>query len=360
MGLQRRALPLQLEDGDAPVGYGALMMDARTCILKNPQVAALIVLAFLVSCFFLLQGGTASCAIMTTDHAMQQPKDADEETTPHHCQIIYVVGIEGSQHHGTTEVITKFASRQIDENGEPFQVKGRESIRDIVNWHHLTGQVDVVPYEKRQETMDQLCPNDGRRHVLIEDNSFPSGYDRRSEWKMMTPQEIAAQLHEDPHPVDLLEFANQFSPFAQIRFVVLHRPYINTVVSRIKFDKTTDVHAHVVSGNLIYLESILRHQPSESVPPFIVLCVSQLSESESNNQQQGEKTPRGKNLKNLANLMQWPQTDCPECFDEWRDSKKVPMDEVSLEDYQFLLDEREKLKDIWPPVPDEDKADCPL
>jgi hypothetical protein len=49
-------------------------------------------------------------------------------------------------------------------------------------------------------------------------------------------EEIATMLKARPNAVDLKDFSCTFVPFADVTLVVLHRPYLNTVVPHPEFD----------------------------------------------------------------------------------------------------------------------------
>ena len=280
------------------------------------------------------------------------------------CQIIYVVGVEGSAHHGASEVIASFAKRQVDGEGKDYVVHFRNDyFREVIDW--LNGKnVKKVAKQVRRDHMHQLC-NDGRRHVIIEDNSFPSGSSVRGQWKNMTATEIASSLKKHPHPIDLKAFAQDFSPFADVRYVVLHRPFINTVVAHHDFGGN---HATVIRGNLMYLAELLRGsgkggKRAVGGAPWTLLCVDQLSNSRNSKVDGATATPRERILADLSHFLRWHHPDCPRCFAEWKDSTKDPEIILGQDGLKSMKDEREKLMGIWPPTLVEEgtlQQDCPL
>ena len=79
--------------------------------------------------------------------------------------------------------------------------------------------------------MAESCSKDGRKHVLIEWASFPSGQEDNPrkyrvhcnhEWLTMSPEEIADTEEALSHPTNMNAFYQSYSPYVDIKFIVLH------------------------------------------------------------------------------------------------------------------------------------------
>eukprot|EP00985_Skeletonema_marinoi_P028863 scaffold26193_cov153-Skeletonema_marinoi.AAC.2 len=113
-----------------------------------------------------------------------------------------------------------------------------------------------------QSVVSTMCPNDGRRHVIVEWASFPSGMahgkagDQRTyrvrrqpqHWLKMTPEELANDELALMHPVDMNAFYDAYAPYAEIKFVVLNRDYTETIASHMNWDGGAEGHSKIISG----------------------------------------------------------------------------------------------------------------
>lgn len=269
-------------------------------------------------------------------------------------------------HHGATDVIKQFAERQVDSKGENYSVYSRSTLfRKGIQWYTKRRGKTVskdVSEDVRRNVTDQLCPPDGRCHVIIEDKSFPSGVFDMGGFE--TASDITSSLKETPQPVNLTAFALNFASYADVRFIVLERPYINTVTSHSDWHGGPDGHSMVVLGFLKYFAELFGGRRTVGGAPWTVLCVDQFRASRNKNDRNATTTPRDRVLAHLSHFLQWHHPDCPNCFEHWRDSKKDPEEVVGKDNYKMLLDKREELRGIWPPkqagdgIPDQD--DCPL
>lgn len=190
------------------------------------------------------------------------------------CQIIYVLGVEGSIHHGFMPVIKSLAEQQVDPiTGTPYHVvKGHDDLRTII-----FGSADLRENSPPlndpqlvQAAVDAMCPNANegwKNHIIIEGNSFPSGgtdnvnlqfrVRRQVDWQNMTPEEIATHELALNHPTNLYDFYEAFSQYVDVRFIVLHRPYLETIASHIGFDGGPENHSNVISGFLLLFRGFL-------------------------------------------------------------------------------------------------------
>lgn len=305
------------------------------------------------------------------------------------CQIIYVLGVEGSLHHGFMPIIKVLADQQVDivTSSHFHVVKGHEVLRAAIFGSKQFAKLPISDPQLVQDTVDAMCPpGDERQHIILEGNSFPSGGSeddtfirpttfrvrRQSNWKTMTPNEIASSPQALNHPTNLYEFYNAFSPYADVRFVVLHRPYLDTIASHTGFDSGPIPHSTVISGFLLLLSRFLvshmynnnnnNYDASASgyteydngkqnggVPLWTIVCVEQLSSKEFETQQQLLEA-RESIVRHLATFLGWPIRSCPQCFDNWRESSKSsPESRLGEATTNILLDHVNALEGIWPP-----------
>ena len=137
------------------------------------------------------------------------------------------------QHHGIAPVITQLAQLQVDEHGIPYEIIDHDKpfiLRAIFGLHGKDTIIDDPLLV--QHTLQNLCPNDGKKRILMEAHSFPSKSEtadwyyrtpRQKEWRTMTMDEIAESESALNHPTNLYKFYDAYSPFADVKFVVLHR-----------------------------------------------------------------------------------------------------------------------------------------
>ena len=321
--------------------------------------------------------------------SLKQPQSqslATDDDTPiqrrTNCQIIYVLGVEGSIHHGFMPVIKSLAEHQIDPiTGTQFNViKGHDDLRRTIfgNPDLKENSPPINDPQIIQSTIEAMCPKPHevwKKHIILEGNSFPSGsadntalqfrVRRQKAWSTMTADQIAQDTFALNHPTNLYELYKAFSPFVDVRFIVLHRPFVDTVASHIGFDLGPENHARVIQGFLLILSRFLTGHmyynngdgstteiPGEnnSVPLWSIVCADKLSSKQ-------YATPdrlieaRQHILSNLASFLGWPQHSCPYCFDHWQESKKSHAAEERLgEDvHGTLLEHLDQLEGIWPP-----------
>ena len=93
------------------------------------------------------------------------------------CQIVYVLGVEGSIHHGFTPILETLAKQQKDPTtGKRYTVSypnGRLR-RALFGMHGEERALDDTMMIRH--SFRKICPNDGKKHVIIEDASLPCGH----------------------------------------------------------------------------------------------------------------------------------------------------------------------------------------
>jgi hypothetical protein len=144
------------------------------------------------------------------------------------CQIVYVLGVEGSVHHGVTPILRNLASHQIEYDdsieGEPVIKRYDVNYADkrlrsaLFGFNRNTRSIDNPAMVRH--TMRQLCPDNGMHHVILEDLSFPSGeandartyrIHRQRWWYQSTMEQIAMSETALNHPLNLDAFYEAYS-----------------------------------------------------------------------------------------------------------------------------------------------------
>jgi hypothetical protein len=307
------------------------------------------------------------------------------------CQIVYVLGVEGSVHHGFVPVVKSLAERQRDPlTGAPYHVvKGHEVLRAAIfrpsgacargddggeerDWRLCASPMSDPAVVR--DTLDAICPapeEPWKKHVIIEGNSFPSGWGgeefrvrRGGDWPGMTPEQIASSDEALNHPTNLRVFLGAFGPHVDVRFVVLHRPYLETVASHPGFDGGPERHSAVIGGFILLLARFLAgHMYGSSrgggdgapVPLWTLVCADRLTSRSFRTERELQESRVGV-LAYLADFLGWPESSCPECFDGWAESRKnaSPRERLGDEATAVLLDHAGALEAAWPPRRPED------
>ncbi len=156
------------------------------------------------------------------------------------CQIVYVLGVEGSIHHGVTPILRNLASHQVQyvDGAVDDNSAGSDPSRYDVNYADRRLRSALFGFSRNARSMDnpkmvrhtmrQLCPDDGLHHVILEDLSFPSGeYDdartyrihRQRWWYQSTMEQIAMSETALNHPFNLDKFYEAYSVRGSLFFV---------------------------------------------------------------------------------------------------------------------------------------------
>ena len=297
---------------------------------------------------------------------LEEEESAQLFADRHNCQIICILGVEGSAHHGFTPVLELLARRQIDpESMEPFQVSyANKKLRGgLFGFYNETRTLDDSRLVRH--TLRRICAPDNKKHVIIEDTSFPSGTEddvatyrihRENWWREATMEEIAMSETALNHPTNLRVFYESYSPYADIKFIVLHRSYIETIASHWKYDGTAERHSNVIGGFLLLLRRFLDSLPVDNLNGqrlWTLVCVERLmSKYYKGNEflSTGEqlRPARQHILSHLVQFLGWPQAVCPDCFSLWRDGAKNPVEQLG-ENITIILEQSRQLAGIWPP-----------
>jgi len=290
------------------------------------------------------------------------------------CQIVYLLGVEGATHHGFMPVLEALARNQADAKGQAYSVDASPmSLKaGLFGWFrksklqrwgfHNTPEVDDPDLVRA--VMSASCPDDGRRHVLMEWASFPSGQEddprsyrvkRQRDWLTMTPEEVAESNEALQQPTNISAFYEAYSPYADIKFIVLHRPYLETIASHKDWDGGPTVHSNIIRGFMLILRRFLDTHPYDLVSGarlWSLVCVRSIMER--NYESKHDLIVARKHvLAYLSKFLDWPNGDCRHCFDKWRESKKDARAVLGEKNVPIMMEHMEHMRGIWPPPGEE-------
>lgn len=280
-------------------------------------------------------------------------------------------------HHGISPVLVELAKQQKDPTaGNPYHVQfeSRYLRYGLFGWPEWVGRrfgfKELRPIDDPiliQKVISSICPDNGQQHVIIDGVSFPAGDDtsktqlrvkRQIEWQTMSPAEISMSPTALEHPLNLDKFYNSYSPFADIRFVVLHRPHIETVASHPGFDSGPLVHSNVIQGFLLILSRFLDSHRRDAITGERIwsvfrterLAVRFYGPPDKRENHASAFAARREITRDMADLLGWPQTECQHCFVTWEDSKKDYNAMFTAHEIGVLEQHAADVKAIWPPV----------
>ena len=285
------------------------------------------------------------------------------------CQVVYIMGVEGAMHHGVFPIVEALARHQVDpESGRSYRVDGnpvylRLGIFGLRAYLIRKMGFPVIPDIDDpifvQRVVEMSCPDDENKHVMIEWVSFPSGQEndpgsyrvhRQHDWLSMSPDEIADSSEALRHPLNVTAFVEAYSPHVDIKFVVIHRPFIGTISSHHDWDGGAVTHSNIIHGFLLILRRFLDAHPFDLVtggPLWTLLCLDRLMAKNYEREKDAEAARRN-TLSHLADFLGWPVKECSNCFDKWHESRKDPYKRLG-KNVDAVLEHAKQLEGVWPP-----------
>ena len=139
-----------------------------------------------------------------------------------------------------------------------------------------------------------------------------------------------------------------------MKFIVLHRSLVETIASHPGFDGGhPEGHLNVVAGYMLLIRQFLDELPPDA---WALVCMKHLTDKYHD---EVDGTARQEVISRIAHFLGYPNDTCEDCFDGWRDTKKVHPPEEDLiriarhlGDYNIMekIDAVAKeLGGIWPP-----------
>ena len=300
-------------------------------------------------------------------------------------------------HHGFEPIIKRLASIQVDPTSrlpydlvmndlaakqdiqfalygeQHFNSTSRSYRRHYMGFNNLQeeGEYTKTPALDDPQLLERLfnryCPLDGKKHVIIEWHSFPSGLSnqtrpfrvkRESAWDDMTSEQIAQTESAQKHPLNLSLFYETYSAYSDIKFIVLHRPYLETIASHIDWFTSITSHSQVTRGFIYILQRFLDKYSFDEMTGeklWHLVCIQHIFSKFHEHDAAKVDKARKNLIEELATFLNWPVKECTDCYNSWHESKKDPL--VILGDYFDTVNEHaNSLKGIWPPSPDGDKC----
>lgn len=280
------------------------------------------------------------------------------------------MGVEGATHHGFIPIVENLAKAQTDHRGKPYHVDTEPKAlkAGLFGWFY-NGRIkkwgfshtpEVDDPEFVQRVVQESCPDDGQKHVMIEWASFPSGQQddkrtyrvrRQNEWLSMSPEEIANTDEALAHPTSINAFYQAYSPYVDVKFVVLHRPFLETIASHASWDGGPPTHSNIIRGFMLMLRRFLDMHVFDLVTGdrlWRLVCVERIM-AKNYDTEHDVKVARRHVVANLARFLGWENGDCDQCFDGWYESTKDPLEVLGSENVEILTEHMKWLEGVWPP-----------
>jgi len=330
--------------------------------------------------------GPLTEAAYTSNTQLLRPSDEHEMRN---CQLVYILGVEGVGHHGFEPIIKQLASIQIDTaSNVPYDLVNEEWDKLDNFQFALYGEYNKSLARKRggllpmgfnhtpplddplliKELFARSCPSDGKKHLIIDWHSFPSGrlnapppfrVYRQNGWLDMPSEEIAKSKLALNHPFNLTAFYETYSKYADVKFVVLYRPYLETIASHADWDQTPVIHSEITRGFIYILRRFLDKyivdaRTGEKI--WHLVCMQQINSKFHGNDEERLARDRRLVIEKLATFLKWPTKECPHCFDSWRESTK-DYRAILGDSFMAIKQHSESLKGVWPPLTEGDLCD---
>ncbi|KAL7550441.1 hypothetical protein ACHAWF_013674 [Thalassiosira exigua] len=292
----------------------------------------------------------------------------DEIVRRENCQIVYVLGVEGAGHQRITPILKKLIERQSEsQTGSRYVYhEARDSLVQKAVFGHMARRSAVSDLELVNELLRSICPNDGARHVLLLDTSFPSKsvdrgsyyrVGRQKQWTDMGVTEIAESETALNHPVNLRQFYKAYSPHADVRFVALSQPLMVSIAEHPKLDGGPEQHTAVMSGYLLLLRQFLDWLGrTAGKKNWTLLCMEELSEQFHHGNMAKVVSSHTDMVRNIAHFLGWPVDQCVGCLPDleakvvYNSTRKLEGEDIRLP-LELINMKKEVLKGIWPPPP---------
>jgi len=306
----------------------------------------------------------------------QQQQLTQEQLAKDNCQIIYILGVEGAIHHGFTPILEKLAKSQQDPTtGKAYEVTYAPKVLRSALFGLYQEKRDMDDPTLIAKVFRELCPEtDGKtKRVIIEDSSFPSGamddprsyrIRRQASWMTSTMEEVANDEFAINHPVNLRKFYEVYSQHANIQFILLNRPFVETMASHANdWGEEVVGRSNMIRGFMLILRRFLEQLRQEEENNTsggtrgsrkkkelsTIVCADKIM---SKNYESMYETTMARQhvLDYLTEFLGWPSSRCPECYNTWKESKKDPAEVLGEKNLGLMLNDMKELKGMWPPL----------
>jgi len=306
----------------------------------------------------------------------QHQQLAQERAAKDNCQIIYILGVEGAIHHGFTPILETLAKSQRDPiTGKPYEVTYAPKVLRSALFGLYQEKRDMEDPTLISKVFRELCPDmDGKKtkHVIIEDSSFPSGaiddprsyrIHRQASWMTSTMEQVANDELALNHPVNLHKFYELYSQHANVQFILLNRPFLETMASHANdWGEEVVGRSNMIRGFMLILKQFLAHLRREEQSNIdggmrgnrmkkalsTIVCADKIM-SKSYESMYEATMARQHILDYLTEFLGWPSSRCPECYNTWKESRKDPAKVLGEKNLALMLNDMKELEGIWPP-----------
>ena len=133
-------------------------------------------------------------------------------------------------------------------------------------------------------------------------------------------EQIASSESAQNHPVNLEKFYSAYSEFADVKIIVIHRSFVETVASHHRWDGGVENHSNVLRGFMLLLRQFLdRHSIDDDTgrPAWTMVCIEKMKTKYYNGDKRQTNDARALILQYLAEYLDWPKHFCLDCFNSW-------------------------------------------
>eukprot|EP00986_Skeletonema_menzelii_P000541 scaffold159_cov151-Skeletonema_menzelii.AAC.17 len=307
----------------------------------------------------------------------EQQQLTQEQLAKDNCQIIYILGVEGSIHHGFTPILETLAKSQHDPNtGKAYEVTYAPKVLRSALFGLYQEKRDIDDPTLIAKVFRELCPEtDGKtKRVIIEDSSFPSGalddprsyrIRRQASWMTSSMEEVASDEFALNHPLNLRKFYELYSQHANVQFILLNRPFLETMSSHANdWGEEVVGRSNMIRGFMLILKRFVEYLRQEEEhnnssggmrgsrkkkAMATIVCADKIMSK--NYESMYEATmARQHILDYLAEFLGWPSSRCPECYNTWKESKKDPVKVLGEKNLGLMLNDMKELEGMWPPL----------
>jgi len=303
------------------------------------------------------------------------------EASRKNCQFIIVLGTEGSLQNDIEPIFSSLASLQPNSlyihprsADSPELDLFRRTFYNLVEHYGPPRLEELAPHpEMVRKRMEALCPptiNNGdgqedgeRRRIYYGDIPFPYGSinspGRMDAWQDMTVEEIAQDVLDSGRPTNLQTMLQVFGPYADIKFIALHRPYLDTIAHFAHKDGGAVLHSKMIAGHMMAFSQFLNAHPIDRYTNsklWMVLCLHQLW---STSYQSVEDIIAGRQriVERIANFLGWriigstteEDDDGEDFFGHWHEKHKDPLTKLGFENMDEIRKHVQLLEGVWPP-----------
>jgi len=158
--------------------------------------------------------------------------------------------------------------------------------------------------------------------------------------------------------MNLYKFYNAYSKFVDVKFIALHRPFLETIASHRTWDTGPIPHSNIIQGFLILHSRFLEKHYTDTFTGKRVWTLVQVEKLSvkyhglwHNRKDRRQALDARKDMiRDVATFLGWPETRCKSCFSSWRDSTTDYSQVFDTEILEILTEHEKSLSGVWPPA----------